>query len=229
MLVAGVICCLGILSGVVRLYVRNVSNNVLIGAVDLVDKKSDLKFKSLWNYGHAVVLKTIALDILFGVAGVVLAIVSFFLIFCCGLGLVTLFVGGIALSVLLDMAKRFLVLKNRSIMDSITDAWELMRNNLVNFIVYAVALFVFSIMYAIVSLIIAIPIAIVWVIVFMILGLPIFLISFIAMPLGLLVFIPFMIIMILLLIVIGAMMYGPVLAVVEIWKTKYWKLVTSKR
>lgn len=229
LLVSGAICCLGIVWGVVRLYVRNVSNNVLIGAVDLVEQKSDLKFSSLWKYGHAVVLKTIALDIIYAVVSFFVVLFSIPLIFCCGLGILTMFLGTLALSILLDMSKRFLILKDRSIVDSIKDAYELIKNNIVNFIVYIVTLFVLAFFYGVASLIIAIPLLIVLLPILAVLVVPTILLIVAVPILGWILFVLAIIVFIVLMVLIGSVIYGPVLAIIEVWKTKYWKLVTSNR
>lgn len=219
------VCCVALVWLALSTYLRNVSRNVLISAVDLADKKYDMSFKSLWKYGHSHVLKTFALEVIYSIASLILGVLSIPLIFFCGLGIITLIVGSVCLGILLDLSKRYLLIGGKSIEDSIKDAVDLLKNNIVNFILYWVAKFLISIVLAVVSFLMVFLFLFVIIMVVVVFGL--------FFPLGIVfaiiaAFIVF-VLAIMVMSFIMSLIQGPVLAVIEVWKTKYWKLLVSEK
>lgn len=222
-IIVPVVCFIVLVCIVLSTYLRNVSHNVLIGAVDLIDKKQEMSFKSLWKYGHSYALKTFVLEIIYSVASFALILFSIPLILFCGLGIITILVGSISLAILLDLSKRYLLLKDKSIVDSIKEAFELFKNNIANFALYWISLVVISLGLGIFS--VTLGFLLIFVLVIIVFGLLIFAVGSIW---AVLVSVGVIILAIIVISIIIALIKGPVIAIVETWKTKYWKLIVSE-
>ncbi|MBN1374124.1 hypothetical protein JW962_02205 [Candidatus Dojkabacteria bacterium] len=126
--------CLGLLFGLLGVYIRIVARNAIIRAT-VSETKSGLI--ELWKSGHKGFWEVFIVDFLYGVMEFILVALSLPLICLCGVGILTIIFGSISIHWIYVTAIRLIVLKDKGVMESINDAWEIISQNISNYIVWA--------------------------------------------------------------------------------------------
>lgn len=216
--ILGLLGC-SIIFFLIALYVRNVAVNgiIIAGAKNDDKKESDVSLKELWLSGQNKLFHVILLDIMSFIASVIIGIVSFPLMCLCCAGVFTSLIGGIMLSWIYDMSKRYIVVDGVGLIDAIQASVDLVLNRFIDFLLYFV---------------VNLAIAIVYIIAFFAVGVPMAIIVYVAMIAGIaggpVVFVVMVGVFGLLAGIVLTVVSGPFVALSEVWKTRFWKEIKTK-